>query len=145
MDKISDELRKKAKRVRNSKVSTYRSPSEYERLADRIDQEMVELPKDADGVPIRVGDMVYLDDGEKAKVTRVGIRMIKDNIYIIVYGEHFSLTPEHITHTRPDSFVHIADELDEWCDSADADTNTFDVPRDLAKRIRELAAKEDQR
>ena len=62
MSKISDELRKKAKRVRNSRVSTYRSPSEYERLADRIDQEMVELPRDRDGVPIHVGDV--LTDGE---------------------------------------------------------------------------------
>lgn len=28
-------------------------------IADRIDSEMVELPKDADGVPIRVGDTVW--------------------------------------------------------------------------------------
>ena len=28
-------------------------------LADRIDAEMVELPKDADGVPIHVGDTVW--------------------------------------------------------------------------------------
>lgn len=29
-------------------------------LADRIDAEMVELPKDRDGAPIHVGDTVYL-------------------------------------------------------------------------------------
>ena len=31
-------------------------------LADRIDREMVELHKDAEGVPIEVGDTVYCDD-----------------------------------------------------------------------------------
>lgn len=38
------------------------------RIANRIDSEMVELPKTADGVPIHVGDTVYLDDVRKACV-----------------------------------------------------------------------------
>ena len=50
MTRISDEIRKVA--------------DEYDvlplyGLSDHIDAEMVELPKDADGVPIRVGDTVY--------------------------------------------------------------------------------------
>ena len=53
MAKISDEIRKVA--------------DEYDvlplyKLADRIDAETVELPKDADGVPIHAGDV--LTDGE---------------------------------------------------------------------------------
>ena len=36
--------------------------TELRAIADRIDAEMVELPKDADGAPIRVGDV--LTDGE---------------------------------------------------------------------------------
>lgn len=31
-------------------------------LADRIDREMIELPKDRNGMPIHNGDKMYLDD-----------------------------------------------------------------------------------
>lgn len=59
--KISDELRRQANCIRslNSKTHTYKDPCKIERLADCIDAEMVELPKDADGVPIHVGDTVW--------------------------------------------------------------------------------------
>lgn len=115
---------------------------ELSELADCIDSEMVELPKDRDGVPIHVGDTVYLDDGEKAEVTCIGIGMIKDSIYTIVYGEHFSLTPEHITNARPDSLERIATELEGL--SVDSSDNYYVSRRasELADRIRKLAEKE---
>lgn len=37
----------------------------------------------------------------------------------------------------------IADELEAWCDRVDVDGDACDVPRDLAKRIRRLAAKDE--
>ena len=39
--------------------------------------------------------------------------------------------------------LFMADEPDEWRDAVDVDRNACDVPRDLAKRIRMLAQKED--
>lgn len=52
---ISDELRELS-----SKAGIYsNSCRKLRKLADRIDAEMVELPKDRDGVPIHVGDTVY--------------------------------------------------------------------------------------
>lgn len=61
MDKISREIRVFA--------NTYYPKGHREAydalfaLADRIDRETVELPRDKNGVPIRVGDTVYDGDG----------------------------------------------------------------------------------
>ena len=55
MTKISDELRKWCD---ESDVDGG-ACDELRVLADRIDAEMVELPKDADGAPIHVGDTVW--------------------------------------------------------------------------------------
>ena len=51
---------------------------------------------------------------------------------------------ESVWYERPDGLERIADELEAWCDSVDVDGDACDVPRDLAKRIRKLAAKEDK-
>lgn len=112
-------------------------------LSDRVDNEMIELPKDADGVPIHVGDKVYLDDGREAKVTRIGIGMDEDSIYTILYGDDFLLTPGYVSHERPDSWERIADELDEMVDAADSADDRCEKLADLADRIRKLAKRED--
>ena len=52
MSKISDELRDYCKKV----LCYTHYYDKFWYLADRIDSEMVELPKDADGEYIRVGD-----------------------------------------------------------------------------------------
>ena len=57
---ITDELREY---VGNFYLFRYKDVQEkLDAIADHIDGEMVELPKDADGVPIHVGDV--LTDGE---------------------------------------------------------------------------------
>lgn len=59
MDKISDELRKWCESENGTGCGGFVTGYSSEKLcdlADRIDAEMVELPKDADGVPIHVGD-----------------------------------------------------------------------------------------
>lgn len=134
MTDISDELRK---------VADEWDVTPLYALADRIDAEMVELPRDRDGVPIHVGDTVYLDDGRKAEVRRIQLSEREDSICFDVCGDFFSFWPEHLTHTAPDSFERIADELDAWCDRVDVDGDACDKPRDLADRIRKLADKED--
>ena len=49
-----------------------------------------------------------------------------------------------VKYERPDGLERIADELEAWCDRVDVDGDACDVPRDLAKRIRRLAEKEDE-
>ena len=134
MSKISDELREHG----NGYFEQRNGDCEWlYDIADRIDNEMVELPKDVDGVPIHVKDTVYgCSSGMKMSVYE--LRMRGDG-WIISTNAGFATDTSIFTHTRPDSWESIADELDEWCDGADADTTTFDVPRDLADRIRKLA------
>ena len=141
MAKISDELRAAANMLFLSGSNGYNVLMD---LADRIDAEMVELPKDADGVPIHVGDTVYLDDGRKAEVRRIQLSERENSICFDVCGDFFSLWPEHLTHTAPDSFERIAEELEAWCDRVDVDGDACDVPRDIVERIRRLAAKKDE-
>lgn len=141
MAKISDALRAWTSGARADEHMDLR---ELDAIADKIDNELVELPRDRDGASIHVGDTVYLDDGRKAKVTRIGIGMDEDSIYTIVYGDDFSLTPGYVTHERPDSFERIADELEEWSEDnrVNGDSEVFDRARQFSDRIRTLAERE---
>lgn len=112
-------------------------------IADRIDRELVELPCDKDGVPIHVGDTVYLDDGHMAKVVRIELMQTKSCIDCLVSGgKSVGYLPSGISHKPADSWEHIANELEAWCDGVDVDGDACGKPRDLADRIRKLAAKE---
>ncbi len=144
MSKISDELR-------NWCDDTYMgSVDDLYSLADRIDSEMVELPKDRDGVPIHVGDPVFVfRSGDALSVS--GILMKAGCVCVRVNqagkADDWYTTPGAITHERPDSWERIADELEGLSvDSMVSDTNLLSsCALDLAKRIRRLAAKEDKR
>lgn len=106
-------------------------------LADRIDREMVELPKDADGNPIHVGDTVYLESGSKADVKSIEFSHGEHSIVFTVRGKGFLPSPQYLSHERPDSLERIAEELDVMVESADfADDAQL---ADLADRIRKLA------
>lgn len=134
MRSISDEIRKVA--------DDY---DELRYLANRIDAEMVELPRDRDGAPIHVGDTVYLDSGRKAEVTHIDLWQGEYSIGFSVCGNFFALAPEHFTHTRPDSWERIADELEEWSEDnrVNGDHEVFDRARDFSERVRKMAKKED--
>lgn len=67
--KISDELRKWC----DGADVDGNACDELRVLADRIDREMVELPKDADGEPIRVGDVLY-SSGNECRVASITVK-----------------------------------------------------------------------
>ncbi|MDY3901135.1 MAG: hypothetical protein SOZ36_05605 [Atopobiaceae bacterium] len=146
---ISDEIRSFVKR---SYADEHMDPRELLALADRMDREMVELPKDADGreVPLDTKEL-YDANGKRVPITsftfKCGIygrwsywkafspaARCKDGMF---YVDGLYLTP-------PDSWESIADELVEWCNSVDVDGDACDTPRVLAERIRKLAEKEDE-
>lgn len=141
---ISDELREWAELQRKS-IYTMRNAEKLDSIADRIDAEMVELPRDKDGVPIHVGDFVYLDDGRRACVTEIDIKDDREYIDCWDGSRHVACPPYGITHNRPDSWDLIADELEKWCDSADVDGDACGKPRDLVDRIRRLAERDEER
>ena len=139
MTDISDEVRKVADEYDVFPLYT---------LADRIDRELVELPKDADGVPIHVGDTVWTVKNGSVALKVTSITLYGDVVAVdgVCEGCH-----AHVVHSglvlrvRPDSFERIADELDAWCNSVDVDGDACDKPRELSERIRKLAATDGER
>lgn len=143
MAKISDELR----RLTNSNSVCGHTWAALSALADRIDKEMAELPKDADGVPIHVGDTVYMSNGRKVYVSRVNIARDHTSIDSGPRGNgpiFFAIEPTRFTHKRPDSWERIANELEGL--SVDSSDNYYVSTHcsKLADRIRKLAQKEDK-
>ena len=108
------------------------------KLADRIDRETVELPRDADLVPIHVGDTVW-DCVSCMELIVNGMRLTDS--WAVSTNHGLITRMSEVTHERPDSFERIADELDVIVESADfADDEQL---ADLANRIRKLAKTDD--
>lgn len=139
MAKISDEIRKWCADLDSDDILC--TTATLYTLADRIDRELVELPRDADGVPIHVGDTVWdVDNG--IEFTATSITLYASGVAKVdasCEGCHAHTSPSDFTHTHPDSWERIANELEAWCDSVDVDGDACDMPRDLADRIRKLA------
>ena len=59
-------------------------------IADRIDREMMELPKDADGEPIRVGDVLY-SSGNEFRVVNITVKA--NEVCVAVYADDGTFCP----------------------------------------------------
>lgn len=136
MGKIGDEIRDFVKR---SYEDEHMDPKELIALADRINREMVELPRDKNGVPIHVGDMLRGCDAVLVNVFTIVEELRFDGRWEIDTTFGCITAPRLFVHDSPDSFERIADELEAWCDNADVDGDACGKPRDLADRIRKLA------
>ena len=144
MSEIGRELRDKSYRCLDQHGPT----AEWMReLANRIDAEMAELPRAADG-PIHLGDTVFTKDDPG---TSWGVRYIElsrdrePSIGIESGGVNTYRPPSCLTHECPDSWSCIADELDEWSEDnrVNGDDDVFRRAREIADRIRRLAERED--
>lgn len=102
--RISDEIRELA-----GEAGIYSNAcGKLRELADRIDNEMIELPKDADGEPIRVGDTVcYCNSCLPMKVLSLSF----DGQWHLTTNKAYIHGMSLVTHERPDSFERISDEL----------------------------------
>ena len=145
MSKISDEIRTWCDDTYMGSVDGLYA------LADRIDKELMELPRDRDGVPIHVGDTVWdAEDGMEFVVKSVTLYAGDvTKVDAVCAGCHAHVSPDTFSHTRPDSWERIADEFDEWrfehMHYLVADDLKVDDLNDLglfAERIRKLAEKE---
>lgn len=135
MAKISDEIREW---VRRALADEHMDLRELGALANRVDRETVELPRDRDGVPIHVADTVFfLSSGLQMKVLSLSF----DGQWHLTTNRAHIHSASLVTHTRPDSFERIADELDEQAGSLTKDGYMWqeDVIHDFADRIRKLA------
>lgn len=141
MGEISDKIRKWCGTCRDSCIDEDDCDGLRD-LADRIDAEMVELPKDADGVPIHVGDTVWgCISGMQTAVHELRLT----DRWTISTDMGFAPKASVVTHARPDSFERIADELEAKTPSC-GHQGYIVVSRDeviqIADRIRKLAKKE---
>lgn len=139
---ISDELRERASNCID-KTGPY--AKFLQAIADRIDRETVELPKDVDGVPINVGDTVWgCNSGMKMTVKE--LRTTGTDSWIITTSRGYIQQGSGVTHTRPDSLERIADELEDWSEDnrVNGDREVFDRAADFADRIRKLAEREGE-
>lgn len=136
MAKISDEIRDDFVRGDGVDAASY-----YKLLsiADRIDAEMMELPRDRDGVPIHVGDTVWINSGQIVHVTRIAFQQDKTTLVCWTGNQYMDRLPGEVTRERPDSWERIACELEGL--SVDSSDNHYVSTHcsKLADRIRKLA------
>ncbi|GEM_PF-3596952 len=142
--KISDEIRRWCDFYCGKSINRYDCDN-LSALADRIDSEMVELPKDADGreVPLDTKEL-YDANGKKVNITSFAFRCDAHGCWSdwkafspdarredgMFYVDGLYITP-------PDSLESIARDLEDW-----ADGNISGSAQSFADRIRELAKKE---
>lgn len=126
--------------VRRARADEHMDLRELDSIADCIDTEMVELPKDADGVPINVGDTVY---GCKSGCQfQVEVLHFED-AWGLSTNRGFVSDASIVTHAIHDSWDSIADELERYvndsCSEDEIDGMTASTLVDFAERIRKLA------
>jgi len=126
-----------AKRISNC----IRNCDELRALADRIDSEMVELPKDADDVPIHVGDTVW-GCRSHVKMTIAALRIEDSGLAVYVDGGTCRVDALDVSHNRPDSWERIAYDIETIVPIDDEGDER--LRHELADRIRRLAKKEDK-
>ena len=107
--------------------------------------EVVELPEDADGVPIQFGEAVYDIDGDECVVR--SITMTVDGWRIGVYGKCSgfildSLHPSRVTHVAPDSLESIEKDIYHLVMSECLDDPEADV-KAIMERIKKLTKEEE--
>lgn len=143
--KISDEIRQWCDICCDEYINAD-DCDELRELANRIDRETVELPRDKDGESIRIGDVIY-DCFINEDVHVEGMVFKSEWEILTNFGR---VKPHWLTHTIPDSFERIADELDKlfdklntWRNGVYVDKNACPELREFSDRIRKLAAKED--
>ena len=90
-------------------------------LADRIDREMVELPKDAEGEPIHIGDVLY-SSGNECRVISITVKADEACVGVHTDEGAFlpSVNPKYLSRKNteplepepPDSWEKLLDDLD---------------------------------
>lgn len=101
--------------------------------------EVVELPEDADGVPIRPGEVLYLT-ADETRIEITAEEFICDGSWVVEGkrgGELAYWKPERLTHVAPDSLESIEKDIyhlvmSEYLDDPEADVKT------IMERIKKL-------
>lgn len=112
---ITDELRNHAHKYAWDGGETYDQHLIY--IADRIDEELanyIELPKDADGVLIHIGDELEWPDGNRLTVNGIGEGGTL--FYVDAQGDVQWTASGDKRHVKPDSWEAIIEEAASYGD-----------------------------
>lgn len=111
-----------------------------ERLADEIERDYIPRQQvkvfDADGIEIKVGDILYDKLGREVKVT--GFEFVFGCEWYILDEDNCYYLPSRLFHKKPDSFQQIIDDLYSW---VAAGGFSFEI-LDIANRLCVLTGKE---
>ncbi|MST60018.1 hypothetical protein [Parafannyhessea umbonata] len=136
MSGIGDEIREF---VRRSYADEHMDPRELLALADRADRETVPRPRTADGEPVVEGETLYDWEGNEWTVSDITV-----SFRVTAEGDDRRRprpADAPLSHTCPDSWERIADELEKLSESNRINGNgeVFYRAGDLAERVRKLA------
>lgn len=139
----SDALREWTRRARADEHMDLR---ELESIADRIDNEMVELPKSADGKIWTGRETCFWTNAEQEGYHEFDSLTCRNGTWFVEDINNTAYTAESVSLERPDSFERIADEIDEWLICASNSHNFCQITDDsenalryISDRIRKLA------
>ena len=141
MSKISDEIRE----FIDDDGLFPNQIDELRCIADRIDTEMVELPKSADGKIWTGREVCFWTGATEGDWHKFDGLHYADGRWCVEDKDFERYPAASVWYERPDGLERIANELEKWCDSVDVDGDACGKPRELADRIRRLAAKEGKR
>lgn len=84
-------------------------------IADRIDREMMELPKDAEGEPIRIGDVLY-SSGNECRVVSITVKADEACVGVHTDEGAFlpSVNPKYLSRKKPepaDSWEKLEEDM----------------------------------
>lgn len=141
MNEISDELR----RIANSDIVCVCGHTwvELSHLADRIDSEMVELPRSVDGYTWTGGEACFWTGPADGNWHKFDGLHYADGRWCVEDNDFERYPAASVWYERPDSWERIAYDIETVVTIDDEDDERF--RHDLADRIRKLAAKEDKR
>lgn len=101
---------------------------------------LLRMPRDADGMPIRLGDMLETTRGgtEVGEVTHIEYQ--EGAVMMTIGFECDSSVTDLARHFRHhlDTCASLADEIDRWVDSEQDPDEPYEPLRSIARRLREM-------
>lgn len=126
-------------------------------LADRIDREMVELPKDAEGEPIHIGDVLY-SSGNECRVISITVKA--DEACVGVHTDEGvflpSVNPKYLSRKNteplepepPDSWEKLEEDANlgcrDYCEKHRLEECDYNMRVHILARAKKLAGIEEE-
>ena len=110
------------------------------------DDSYMKLPLDADGVPIRIDDVVYGNPG--IAWTVVGLRTSKLGWKVEMDNMPFLCEPDDLTHKKPDSWAKLEEDANlgcrDYCEKHRLEECDYNMRVHLLARAKKLAGIEEE-